>query len=83
MKKSLNHKEEMIRKVEDYLGEDYNHEIIEEVRTHMDECPECRIYIDSVKDTIKLYRVTEDEESIPDDVSERLFKKLNLRRNSE
>jgi predicted anti-sigma-YlaC factor YlaD len=76
----LNHKEKMIRLVEDYLGEDYEREVVDEVRKYMEECPECRIFIDSVKDTIKLYRVTQTEESIPDDVSDRLFKKLNLKR---
>jgi len=53
--------------------------IIEEVAKHMEECPDCRIFVDSVKQTIKLYRVTEKETSIPDDVSERLFKVLDLK----
>ncbi|NOZ74117.1 MAG: hypothetical protein GXO90_01895 [FCB group bacterium] len=80
MNKTLSNKEEMIRLVEDYLGEDHDREVVKEIRQYMDECPECRIYIDSVKDTIKLYRVTQFESSIPDDVSDRLFKKLNLNR---
>ncbi|RMF06266.1 MAG: anti-sigma factor [Candidatus Neomarinimicrobiota bacterium] len=80
MKEQESNKEKMIRLVEEYLGEDYDREVMEDIRRYMEECPECKVYIDSVRDTIKLYRVTREETTIPSDVSQRLFKKLNLNR---
>lgn len=73
------HKQKMIKLVELQLGKDFNAAIIEEVAQHMEECPDCKIYVDSVQQTIKLYRTTEKQQSIPDDVSDRLFKVLNLK----
>lgn len=72
------HKQKMIDLVELQLGKDFNSNIIEEVVQHMEECPDCKIYVDSVQQTIKLYRTTEKEQSIPVEVSDRLFKVLNL-----
>lgn len=74
------HKQKMIKLVELQLGKDFNAAIIEEVAQHMEECPDCKIYVDSVQQTIKLYRTTEKQQSIPDDVSDRLFKVLKLKR---
>lgn len=74
------HNQDLIKLLEEQLGKDVDARIIREVAEHMEECPDCRVFVDSVKQTIKLYRVTEKETSIPDNVSERLFKVLNLNR---
>ncbi len=73
-----NHDHNMIEKIEEQLGSDFDAEVVAEVAEHMKECPDCRIYVDSVKQTIKLYRVTETDTSVPSDVSDRLFKTLKL-----
>ncbi len=73
-----NHKKEILKLLEQQLGKDIDADLIQEVAQHMEECPDCKIYVDSVKQTIKLYRTTENEQSIPDDVSERLYKTLQL-----
>ena len=69
----------MIKKIEDQLGNDFDAEIVAEVAEHMRDCPDCKIYVDSVKQTIKLFRVTETDTSVPEDVSDRLFKMLKLK----
>lgn len=79
MKTDRAFKDEMYKMVEDHLGDDADKQVVREVARYMEECPECKIYVDSVHDTIKLYRVTKDDDSIPNDVSERLFKKLKLK----
>ena len=73
-----NHGKEMLKKIQEQLGRDVDAAVIKDVARHMEECPECRIYVDSVQQTVKIYRVTETEQTIPDDVSERLFKVLKL-----
>ena len=80
MMKHHHHKENIIKMVQEQLGRGIDADIIEDVARHMEECPECKIYVDSVKETVKIYRVTELEQSIPDDVSDRLFKVLDLKK---
>ena len=73
------HDDTMIKKIENQLGNDFDAEIVAEVAEHMRDCPDCKIYVDSVKQTIKLFRVTETDTSVPEDVSDRLFKMLKLK----
>jgi predicted anti-sigma-YlaC factor YlaD len=73
------HKEELADLVKAHLGEDLDADFIDEVAKHMEECPNCRICYDSVRQTVKLYRVTESESSLPNQVSERLFKVLSIK----
>ncbi len=78
MKTKHEHSKDILKLVEEQLGRDVDGELISDLSNHMEECPDCKVYIDSVRQTIKLYRVSEKEQSIPDDVSDRLFKVLNL-----
>lgn len=77
------HGKEMLKKIQEQLGRDVDAAVIKDVARHMEECPDCRIYVDSVQQTVKIYRVTETEQTIPDDVSERLFKVLKLSEGGE
>jgi hypothetical protein len=40
------------------------------------------VYVDSVEETVKLYKSIDNETDIPMDVSKRLFKVLNLKKDS-
>ena len=65
----------------DALGEDLDAPICRELADHVEECPECRIILDTVKQVVYLYREVVSEENVPEDVNRRLFKILNLPRN--
>lgn len=60
------------------FGADLDSPLCEEVGKLMDECPDCRIYYDTMKRSVKLYRTAETDERVPDEISERLFKVLRL-----
>lgn len=60
------------------FGADIGSELCREVGALMEQCPECKIYYDTMQRSVKLYRVVEDERDMPDGVSERLFKVLKL-----
>lgn len=68
------------QQLREQLGRDIDADIIESVAQHMQECPDCKIYIDSVLETVNLYKVTESEQSLPQEVRERLFKTLDLKK---
>jgi len=60
------------------LGVDIDSDVCKELHAHLEECPDCKAYVDSLRKTVYLYRrlpgVLPSEQ-----VSEKLFKKLNLR----
>jgi len=80
MSKTYSH-EDAFKMLCNDLSEDINADLCDEVKAHLQECPECRIYVDTLKQTVVLYRAAEEEdeaEGIPRDVSDRLFKVLKL-----
>ncbi|MCF7796360.1 MAG: hypothetical protein K9N11_01960 [Lentisphaeria bacterium] len=60
------------------FGADLESPLCEEVGKLMDECPDCRIYYDTMKRSVKLYHQTECDKAVPEEISERLFKVLRL-----
>lgn len=69
---------ELQKKICQDFGADLGSEFCEEVGSFMEECPECRVFYDTIQRSVKLYRVVEDDCEVPEDVSNRLFKILNL-----
>jgi len=73
----MNHKQ-MVKNICNYLGEDLDSLACKEVEEHLQQCPTCRIYFDTIKKTVTLCQEIEEEKKIPDDVNSRLFKVLDL-----
>ena len=55
----------------DYLDQDLRNALCKELEKHMDDCPDCRVHVDSVKKVIRLYRTSEGDE-LPVDIRIRL-----------
>lgn len=58
------------------LGEDLNSEKCVAIRHHLDNCPNCKSYFESVKITINLYKDYNAE--LPDEAHKKLMSLLNL-----
>ncbi len=69
---------ELQKKICSDFGADLDSAVCQEVGQLMEECPECRVYYDTMTRSVKLYRAVEDDEHLPAEVSERLFKCLDL-----
>ena len=59
------------------LGVELNSEVCQSLRAHLEACPDCKAYVDSLRKTVYLYR------NLPgvlpsQDASEKLIKKLQL-----
>lgn len=76
--KSAKDTEEMVKQICDYMGEDMDSPACKEVQEHLEACPTCKVYFDTVKKTVTLCRQCEEEEKVPDDVKSRLLKVLHL-----
>jgi predicted anti-sigma-YlaC factor YlaD len=70
--------EEMVKQICDYMGEELDSPACKEVQQHLESCPTCKVYFDTVKKTVTLCRQCEEEEAMPDEVKTRLFKVLHL-----
>ncbi len=68
----------LLGSLSDYIDGDLSEEICAEIERHMVGCENCRIVVDSLRKTVYLYRVTSDQEALPDDVRQRLFHSLDL-----
>lgn len=59
------------------LGVEIDSEVCQELRMHLEECPDCKAYVDSLRKTVYLYRqlpgVLPSEKA-----SKSLFKRLDL-----
>ena len=67
-----------IKKICDIMGEDFNDPACQEVLDHLNQCPTCRVYYDTVKKTVLLCQNNDCAEELPEGVNDRLMEVLNL-----
>jgi anti-sigma factor (TIGR02949 family) len=76
------HRHEDCRKLLDSLSAFHDgelpQELCAEIEEHMKNCDNCRIVVDTLGKTISLYQTTSEEITVPDDVRQRLFHRLDL-----
>ena len=53
-------------------------ELCAEIQRHMEGCENCRIVVDSLQKTIFLYQVAKEPALVPEDVRQRLYRRLDL-----
>ena len=76
MKSSL--QQNVYKQICDFMGEDLDAPACQEVAEHLENCPNCKVYLDTVKKTVTICRENEKEKAMPEDVKNRLYKVLNL-----
>ncbi len=69
---------ELLKSIGEYLDGDISPEDCAELEAHIRECENCRIVVDTTRKTIYLYHEKAENDCIPRDVKENLFKKLKL-----
>ena len=66
----------------DYLDEELQAVVMQELEEHLEDCPDCQIQVDSVKKVIRLYRKCTPD-SMPIDIQIRLQDVIKRARESE
>jgi len=61
-----------------YIDGDLPSDLCEELEKHLAGCNDCRVVLNTTKRTIDLVHVPIEKQDLPEDVRERLFKRLNL-----
>jgi len=71
--------DQLLGLLSDYLDGQSRDEVCREIEQHMSECRNCRVVVDTTLRTISLVQTCNDRSlSIPEEVRERLFKRLDL-----
>lgn len=68
----------LLGSLSEYIDGELPADLCREIEKHLEGCNNCRVVLNTTKRTIDLVQVPADEETVPDDVRERLFLRLNL-----
>ncbi|NJC95693.1 MAG: hypothetical protein C3F07_10690 [Anaerolineales bacterium] len=72
--------DELLGSLSAYIDGDLSPELCQELEKHLAGCDNCRVVLNTTKRTIDLVQTPLEKPDLPDDVRERLFKRLNLDR---
>jgi len=70
--------EELLGSLSAYIDGELGPELCLELEKHLSECDNCRVVLNTTKRTIDLVHSPIEKSDMPEDVRERLFKRLNL-----
>ena len=69
---------ELLGSLSAYIDGDLNPALCEELEKHLAGCNDCQVVLNTTKRTIDLVHTPIEKPDLPEDVRERLFKRLNL-----
>ena len=71
--------ESLLGSLSDYVDGELGAELCREIEKHIADCENCRIVVDTTRKTIDLvHALNNPQTGLPNDVRDRLFKRLNL-----
>lgn len=70
--------ENLLGSLSEYIDGGLSPELCQEIEKHLAGCENCRVVLNTTKRTIDLVHEPETKTTIPEDIRERLFKRLNL-----
>jgi predicted anti-sigma-YlaC factor YlaD len=69
---------ELLDMLSEYVDGELEARLCNEIEQHMVGCQNCRIVVDSLRKTVSLYQMIQDETAMPEDMRERLYHCLEL-----
>jgi len=69
---------QLLNSLSAYIDGELDEELCTDIEHHLLECENCRVILDTMKKTIYLYRVTSEQDDVPVEVRQRLYKRLEL-----
>lgn len=68
----------LLDSLSDYIDGELDETLCREIEAHMAGCENCRVVVDTLAKTVELYHTAPPEELLPNDVRQRLYKRLRL-----
>ncbi|MCP4725887.1 MAG: zf-HC2 domain-containing protein [bacterium] len=75
--------EKVYKQICDYLGGDIDSPMCREVKEHLDACPECNVFFDSIKKTVTLCREDAITMKTPKDCQDKIIDLLKNQTSAE
>jgi predicted anti-sigma-YlaC factor YlaD len=69
---------QLLDSLSDYIDGSLEADICAQIESHLAECDNCRIVVDSLNKTVRLYQSSSQEVMVPEEVRRRLYHCLNL-----
>ena len=69
---------DLLNSLSEYVDGSLQEEFCVEIERHMIGCEDCRIVIDTLQKTVESYQTTTEPSTVPADVRQRLFHRLDL-----
>jgi len=69
---------ELLGSLSSYIDGDLSPDLCDELEKHLAGCTDCQVVLNTTKRTIDLVHTPLEKPDLPEDVRERLFKRLNL-----
>ncbi len=70
--------ESLLGSLSEYIDGELSPELCQEIEKHLAGCENCRVVLNTTKRTIDLVQAPAEKADLPNEVRERLFKRLNL-----
>jgi predicted anti-sigma-YlaC factor YlaD len=70
--------DDLFEGLKDYLDGTAKEEICKALEAHMEECPNCKIHVNTLKGTIEIYQALGGKK-MPEDARQRLHKALKIK----
>jgi anti-sigma factor RsiW len=68
---------QLLGSLSDYIDGELDESLCMEIESHMADCENCRVVVDTLRKTVLLYHALP-EEALPEAVEQRLFRRLEL-----
>ena len=69
---------DMLTDLSDYIDGSAEEALCQEIEQHMEDCPDCQIFVDTLEKTIYLYRQQDEALSLPEGSRSRLYQALQF-----
>jgi predicted anti-sigma-YlaC factor YlaD len=69
---------DMMKDLSDYVDGTAEQALCAELEQHMQDCPDCRIFVDTLQKTIFLYRQQDEARALPEESRSRLYRALQF-----
>ena len=76
------HTKKIVNELCNYLGYDLGSPMCKELHEHVQNCPECQAYIESIKSTVKICKDVYKDVPVPEEVKQNLLIKLKIKKSS-
>ena len=70
--------EHLLTSLSEYVDGTLDETICDEIERHLGDCDDCQVVVNTLEKTVYLYHKSAEPQDVPQDVKQRLFKKLEI-----